>query len=172
MVLLVDHDPQLAVGQKRRPRPDRPGMLQAGQLPGDHVTLVQQLPLDRFQRVQAEQRGILDGPGLVTHLQHPLEDRPPIGVARPGREREPLEIPRQPHPRRQHDAAVGAARVEPGDAAVAHETEIDAHSNTRIRSRSSAASSKFSASTARWSCSRNSARSRRSSLVSGETGDR
>src|SRR5256885_16765699 len=43
--------------------------------------------------------------------------------------------------------------VEPGDPAVGQQGQVD-HSSTRMRSRSSAASSKFSLSTARRSCSR------------------
>ena len=85
-----------------------------------------------------------------------VEDLLPLGLGVPALEHVAGQVPGQPDAGREHQVAGRPAGVQPADPAVGEQAQVD-HSSTRRRSRSSAASSKFSVSTASRSCSRRSA---------------
>src|SRR5688572_11363834 len=120
------------------------------------MTLVQQLPIAPVHVIKAE----LDGPakqdGVSGGGLHRLNDVLPFGLGVSALIDPPRQVSGQPNPSRQHQMAGRPAGIEPTYPTVGKKAEVD-HSITRSRSRSSAASSKFSVSTARRSCSRSSA---------------
>ena len=54
MILLVDHDAEITVGEDRSPGPDRALLLQSRQLLRNEMPLVQQLPVTLIQLGEAE----------------------------------------------------------------------------------------------------------------------
>ena len=112
--------------------------VEPGQLLAHQVTLVQQRRSVGGQLVQpAPGRLVASAGRRRDRLAHLGQHAQPLPVARPPREGEALDVPRQPDARRQHDAGVLPGRIEPGDAAVGQEREVEGHSITLIRSRSS-----------------------------------
>jgi hypothetical protein len=79
-----------------------------------------------------------------------------LPLARACREGEALDVARQPDPRREHDPRMLAGAVQPVQAAVGNEAEVEGHSSPRISSRSVAAASNASSATARCSRTRRS----------------
>src|SRR5438067_11183086 len=115
------------------------------------MPLVQQLAVDALQLVQSDGHGTLQQIARRAGFLHPREHRGAIGVLRPLAEHVTVEVAGEPDAGREDDAALRPGRVEPAHAAVGKEKDVD-HSSTRMRSSSSAASPKFSFSTARRSC--------------------
>src|SRR5437762_10252549 len=106
------------------------------------MPLVQQLAVDALQLVQSDGHGTLQQIARRAGFLHPREHRGAIGVLRALAEHVTVEVAGEPDAGREDDAALRPGRVEPAHAAVGKEREVD-HSSTRMRSRSSAASSKF-----------------------------
>src|SRR2546428_4442825 len=123
------------------------------------MALVQRLPSWLVQLIQAEGDGLLQvragGGGFLYARQH----GGPVSVPGALAENAALQVAGQADSGREHDVPARPGRIEPRHPAVRQQGQVD-HSSTRMRSRSSAASSKFSLSTARrsWSLSSSSLR--------------
>src|SRR3954452_19987930 len=156
VIFFVQHDAEAVLHQEGGPRAHSSVGVQTGEFLTHQVTLVQQLPVGPFQPVEAE----LDRPpqqhSIASGRLDDLEDVLSLRLRIASLKDAPGQVTRQPDPGREHEVTRGAAGVEPSYPAIGQQAEID-HSTTRSRSRSSAASSKFSVSTASRSCSRSSA---------------
>ncbi len=155
VVLLVDHGAEPVLYQEGRAVAHPRHALQTGQFPAHQVTLVQDPAIGLVHPVQPEGCRLGQRAGLARRRRHQPQDPLPVGVAVAAAEGITGEVSGQPDPGRKHQVAVGSAGVEPPHAAVSKQAEVD-HSSTLSRSRSSAASSKFSEATASFSFSRNS----------------
>ena len=156
VILLVEHHPDPLLDQHRGPRSHPAVGVETGQLLAHEVPLVQQLPVDPVQPVQPEPGGPAEQHRLPGRALDRSQDLLALGLGVPSLEHVAGQVPGQPDPGGEHQMARRPAGVQPADAPVGQQAEVD-HSSTRSRSRSSAASSKFSVSTARRSCSRRSA---------------
>ena len=156
MILFIDHHPDTSVREEGGPSTDVSISLQTGQVSRDQVSLMEQLALCRLQVVDTDEWSVVQcvrGPTRALDLlQHHLV----VLRTRPYGEPLAVDIPGEPDACREHDVPVGPTRIEPGDTTVRNEIDVEGHSITRMRSRNSAANSKFSDSTARRSWSRSS----------------
>ena len=148
--------PRPSARKTAAPRSQRMRRLQPRQLLAHEVAFVQQRPGGRRQLVEPVHDRVGHRGNRRHRLAHLRQHAQPLPVARAPGERVALDVSREANPRRQHDVRVLPRRVQPTDAAVRKQREIDRHSITRIWSRKSAASSNCSLSIARRSRSRSS----------------
>ncbi len=110
--------PSLSPSEHRGTGAQRMLRVEPRQLLAHQVPLVQERPIHRRQLVHAEQRVFLHPFDAVERLANLCEHAQPLAVARTPRERKPLDVPRQSHPRGQHDVSVRTRSVEPANAAI------------------------------------------------------
>src|SRR5215203_234470 len=162
MIFFVEHHAEPVLNQERGAGTHPPVGIQTSQFLADKMPLVKELAVVPLEAVEAE----LDGPPeqhcVPSSGLYGLKNVLSFGLRIPSLVHPPGKISCQTNAGRQNQMTGGTARIEPADSAVGEKAEVN-HSITRKRSRSSAANSKFSVSTASRSCSRSSAALCRSS---------
>src|SRR5229473_4563458 len=151
MVLFIYHHADLVLNKERgagtRPR----FALETSQFLADEMAFMQQLPFRPIHLVEPKRHGGRQAIGRAGRLAHAIQHRRSVAVLGPLAEGNAVHVPGEPNARRQNDRGLRSRSVEPAHATIGQEGKIH-YSSTRMRSRSSAASSKFSPSTARRSC--------------------
>src|SRR5919112_3072321 len=147
MVLFVHHDSKPILDQQRGAGAYPSIGVQARQLLADQMPLVQQLSIGSLQPVEAELDGSSEQYRVPSRRLNGGQNVLSFGLRVPALEHPAGEIPGQPDAGREHQVTGRPAGIEPAHSAIGQQAEIN-HSSTRSRSRSSAASSKFSVSTA------------------------
>src|SRR5436190_13598099 len=151
MVFFIYHDAHLVLNEKGGARTRTRFALETRQLLADEMSFMQKLPFRPIHLVETERHGSRQPFGRARRLAHSFQNRRTVGVFGTLAEGNAMHVAGEPNSRRQHDCRLRARSVQPAHAAVGQERQIH-YSSTRMRSRSSAASSKFSPSTARRSC--------------------
>src|SRR5262245_46220392 len=151
VVFLVHHDAHLVLHQQRGARTRRRLPLQPGELLTHEMPFVQELALAPLLLVEVECHGGRQPVGRRRGFRDTLEHGPPVGVLGALAEWYAADIPGEADAGGQNDRRFRTGRVQPAHPAIRQQRQVH-YSSTRMRSRSSAASSKFSPSTARRSC--------------------
>src|SRR5919107_5920883 len=140
MVLFIQHHAEPVLDQDRGPRADSSVGIEPCELLADQMPLMQQLPIATFHPVKAKLDCPPEKDRITSGRLHRLQNVLSFGLRVPPLIDPPCQIARQANPRREHQVAGRTTGVEPADASISQQAEVD-HSITRSRSRSSAASS-------------------------------
>src|SRR5213593_1679828 len=151
MVLFIYHHADLVLNEQRgagtRPR----FALETSQFLADKMAFMQKLPFRPIHLIEPKRHRCRQPIGRAGRLAHAVQYCRSVAVLGPLAEGNTVHIAGETNSRRQNDRGLRSRSVQPAHAAIGQEREIH-YSSTRMRSRSSAASSKFSPSTAWRSC--------------------
>src|ERR1044072_7867066 len=164
VVLFIYHHADLVLHQQRRSWPRARLAFQTGQLLTHEMAFMQDLPIGAFHLIEPERDGRPKMVGGGRRFVHPVENRRAVLVFGPLAERNTANVAGQANAGGQDDGRFRTCGIEPAHAAVREQGEVH-YSSTRMRSLSSAASSKFSPSTARRSWALRSSSRTRGSLA-------